>query len=53
MLMPKRVKHRKQHRGRMAGRTKGGATVQFGEYGLKTLDAAGSPTVRSRPLESR
>ena len=39
MLMPKRVKHRKQHRGRMAGRTKGGATVQFGEYGLKTLEA--------------
>jgi len=37
--MPKRVKHRKQHRGRMAGRTKGGATVQFGEYGLKSLEA--------------
>jgi large subunit ribosomal protein L16 len=40
MLMPKRVKHRKQHRGRMAGRARGGSTVQFGEYGLKTLDAA-------------
>jgi large subunit ribosomal protein L16 len=39
MLMPKRVKHRKQHRGRMAGRTKGGANVQFGEYGLKALEA--------------
>jgi large subunit ribosomal protein L16 len=39
MLMPKRVKHRKQHRGRMAGTAKGGTTVQFGEYGLKALDA--------------
>ena len=39
MLMPKRVKHRKQHRGRMAGYSKGGTTVQFGEYGLKALEA--------------
>ena len=39
MLMPKRVKHRKQHRGRRAGNAKGGTTVQFGEYGLKALDA--------------
>ncbi|MFL6008528.1 MAG: 50S ribosomal protein L16 [Rubrobacteraceae bacterium] len=38
MLMPKRVKHRKQHRGRRAGMSRGGTTVQFGEYGLKTLD---------------
>jgi large subunit ribosomal protein L16 len=40
MLSPKRVKHRKQHRGRRAGNAKGGSTVQFGEYGLKSLDAA-------------
>ena len=39
MLSPKRVKHRKQHRGRMAGEPSGGTTVQFGEYGLKALDA--------------
>ena len=38
MLMPKRVKHRKQMRGRMRGNTKGGSTVAFGEYGLKSLD---------------
>ena len=38
MLMPKRVKHRKQHRGRRAGFSRGGTTVQFGEYGLKTLE---------------
>ena len=38
MLMPKRVKHRKQMRGRMAGNTKGGSTVAFGEYGLKSIE---------------
>ena len=38
MLMPKRVKHRKQMRGRMRGNSKGGTTVAFGEYGLKSLD---------------
>ena len=38
MLMPKRVKHRKQMRGRMRGNTKGGSHVAFGEYGLKALD---------------
>src|ERR671932_1701117 len=38
MLTPKRVKHRKQHRGRRAGNAKGGTRVEFGEYGLKTLE---------------
>ena len=38
MLMPKRVKHRKQMRGRMRGNAKGGSTVAFGEYGLKALE---------------
>src|SRR5438034_4803434 len=38
MLMPKRVKHRKVQRGRMRGNTKGGHRVEFGEYGLKTLE---------------
>ena len=38
MLMPKRVKHRKQFRGRMRGNTKGGSTVAFGEYGIKALE---------------
>src|SRR5918999_67006 len=38
MLMPKRVKHRKQMRGKRRGYTKGGATVSFGEYGLKTTE---------------
>ena len=39
MLAPKRVKHRKVHRGRRAGLSRGQTTVQFGEYGLKALEA--------------
>ncbi|PIE53543.1 50S ribosomal protein L16 [Candidatus Fermentibacteria bacterium] len=39
MLMPKRTKYRKQHRGRMRGRAKGGDTVAFGEFGLQALEA--------------
>ena len=38
MLMPKRVKYRKQQRGRMRCNTKGGTTVAFGEYGLKAME---------------
>jgi large subunit ribosomal protein L16 len=38
MLMPKRVRYRKQMRGRMRGYAKGGSTVAFGEYGLKAID---------------
>jgi large subunit ribosomal protein L16 len=37
MLQPKRVKHRKHHRGRMRGYSKGGTNVSFGEFGLKSL----------------
>jgi large subunit ribosomal protein L16 len=38
--MPKRVKYRKQQRGRMKGKAFSGADVQFGEFGLKALDPA-------------
>jgi large subunit ribosomal protein L16 len=38
MLMPKRVKWRKQMRGRMRGRASRGAEVTFGEYGLQALE---------------
>ena len=38
MLSPKRVKYRKQHRGRMAGNSRGRTHVQFGDYGLKALE---------------
>lgn len=38
MLMPKRVKYRKQMRGRMKGTELRGAAVQFGEFGLQALE---------------
>jgi large subunit ribosomal protein L16 len=38
MLLPKKTKYRKVHRGRRAGDTKGQWTVQFGDYGLKAVD---------------
>jgi large subunit ribosomal protein L16 len=38
MLMPKRVKYRKAHRGRMKGKSKGGTFLAFGEYGLQALE---------------
>ncbi|MGH9941935.1 MAG: 50S ribosomal protein L16 [Pyrinomonadaceae bacterium] len=40
MLMPKKVKHRKQMKGRMTGKANRGAEISFGEYGLKTLEPA-------------
>src|SRR4029453_10203210 len=38
MLMPKKVKHRKQQRGRLQGVSKGGTEVAFGEYGIQALE---------------
>ena len=38
MLMPKKTKFRKQQRGRTRGKTKGGSVVNFGEFGLKSLE---------------
>ncbi len=40
MLMPKKVKYRKQQRGRRTGTAWRGSTVAFGDYGLKVLEAA-------------
>ena len=40
MLMPKRTKHRKHHRGRREGLSKGNHVIHFGEYGLKALEPA-------------
>ena len=40
MLAPKKVKHRKVHRGRRRGRAKGGTEVHFGDFGLVALEAA-------------
>lgn len=38
MLAPKKVKHRKMHKGRMSGKAYRGSQVTLGEYGLKTLE---------------
>lgn len=49
MLMPKRVKYRKQMRGRMRGLARRGAEVQFGEFGLQSLEPG---WVSARQLEA-
>ena len=38
MLMPRKVKHRKQQRGRLRGEAKGGSVVSFGDYGVQALE---------------
>ncbi|MDH4119442.1 MAG: 50S ribosomal protein L16, partial [Acidimicrobiia bacterium] len=49
MLMPKRVKYRKPHRGRRSGVAKGGTSVNFGEYGIQATEAG---WITSRQIES-
>ena len=49
MLMPKRVKYRREHRGKMRGRAKGGTEVSFGEYGLQAMEPA---WITNRQIES-
>jgi large subunit ribosomal protein L16 len=49
MLLPKRVKYRKQMRGRMTGATKGGDYVAFGDYGLVALEPA---WIKSNQIEA-
>ena len=40
MLIPRRVKHRKQHHPKRSGMAKGGTAVTFGDYGLQALEPA-------------
>lgn len=49
MLLPKRTKYRKFHRGRMNGTETRGVEVQFGDYGLQTLEPA---WITSRQIEA-
>lgn len=49
MLAPKRVKRRKQHRGRRRGLAQRGNKVSFGQYGIMSLDAA---WITSRQIEA-
>ena len=49
MLIPKRVKHRKQQRGRMKGNAKGQTRLSFGDFGLKALEPG---WITNRQIES-
>ncbi len=49
MLMPKRVKHRKQFRGRMTGNAKGGVDLLNGDFGLQALEPG---WISARQIES-
>jgi large subunit ribosomal protein L16 len=49
MLQPKRMKYRKQMRGRMRGKATRGATVEFGDFGLQALEPA---WVTARQIEA-
>jgi len=49
MLMPKRIKYRKQQRGRMKGKATRGNQISFGQYGLKALEAH---WITSRQIEA-
>jgi large subunit ribosomal protein L16 len=49
MLMPKKVKFRKQQRGRMTGKAWRGSSISFGEYGLKAMSCG---WITSRQIEA-
>lgn len=49
MLMPRKLKHRKQHRGKMPGKSQRGNKISYGQFGLKTLDRA---WITARQLEA-
>lgn len=49
MLQPKRIKYRKQHRGRRKGKANAGITINFGEFGLVAMENA---WVTSRQIEA-
>jgi large subunit ribosomal protein L16 len=49
MLLPERVKYRKQHRGRMCGKAYRGSLVSFGDFGIKSMEPH---RVTSRQIEA-
>jgi large subunit ribosomal protein L16 len=49
MLQPKKVKHRKQHKGRMRGKAYRGSNLDFGDYGLQSLECC---RVTARQIEA-
>jgi len=56
MLIPRRVKHRKQHHPSRSGAAKGGTTVSFGEFGIQALTPGGKVWINiypDRPLTKK
>lgn len=53
MLQPKKTKYRKAFKGRIHGAAKGGFSLNFGSYGLKTVEPERITRVRSRRLAAR
>ncbi|NIV45516.1 MAG: 50S ribosomal protein L16 [Gammaproteobacteria bacterium] len=49
MLQPKKVKHRKQHKGRMTGKAYRGCTLAFGDFGLQALECS---RITARQIEA-
>ena len=49
MLMPKKVKHRKQFKGRMKGAARGGTDLNFGDFGLQAIECG---WLSSRQIEA-
>ena len=49
MLQPKKTKFRKMHKGRISGNAKGGFALNFGSYGLKSLEPS---RVTARQIEA-
>ena len=49
MLMPKKTKYRKSHRGRRKGNSKGGNVVAFGDFGIQALETS---YVTARQIEA-
>ena len=49
MLQPKKVKHRKQHKGRMTGKAYRGSSLDFGDFGLQALECS---RITARQIEA-
>lgn len=49
MLLPKRVKYRRVHRGRLTGKASRGTKVTYGDYGLVSLEPAWITSTKSKP----
>ena len=52
MLVPRKVKFRKQHHPKRTGAAKGGTKLAFGDFGIQAMEVPTSPTARSSPRVS-